>query len=198
MANPDFGFSTTAETVASHYSTQIQGKTILITGVSPGGLGLYTAKVLAAHSPLLLILAARSQNSLEAARDEILAQTPECNIKFLELDLSCTRTVRSSASEVNSWTDVKGIDILINNAGIMSTPFALNEDGIESQFATNHIGPWLFTNLIMDKLVTAKGRIVNVSSVGHVYGGVRFDDWNFEVRTYFPYLLTSFLYLIHT
>lgn len=181
MANQSFGFNTTSEEVTSYHSSQIVNKTILVTGVSPGGLGLQTALALAPHSPALLILAARSAASLATAKKEIAAVTPNVPVKLLTLDLSNFRAVRTAAAEVNGWSDVNGIDILVNNAGVMSTPWALSEDGVESQFATNHLGPWLFTNLIMDRIVQAKGRVVIVSSVGHMYGDVRFEDWNFEV-----------------
>ncbi|KAF2267899.1 NAD(P)-binding protein [Lojkania enalia] len=185
MANPNFGFDTTAEEVASYHSSSIKGKTFLVTGVTPGGLGLYTAKVLAAHSPALIILAARSAATLSAAQAEV-AEVAKVPTKLLTLDLGSIRTVRAAAAEVNSWDDVPKIDVLINNAGIMSVPFALSEDGIESQFATNHIGTFLFTNLIIDKIIAAKGRIVNLSSSGHRFGPVRFDDWNFQNGKEYP------------
>ena len=77
---------------------------------------------------------------------------------------------------------VQSIDILINNAAIMACPFAKTADGIESQFGTNHIGHFLLTNLIMERLIAGRGtRIVNVSSSGHRMSDVELDDWNFEV-----------------
>lgn len=183
MANTTFNFNTTAEQVASHHSSQITGKTILITGVSPGGLGLQTAKALALHSPGLLILAGRNSSTLSIAQSEVTSVAPNVPVKLLALDLSSISKVRSAAAEFNSWTSIPKLDILINNAGIMGTPeYKESEDGIESQFATNHLGPWLFTNLVMGKVVEAKGRVVFVSSIGHMYGGVRFEDWNFKVR----------------
>ncbi|KAF2176628.1 NAD(P)-binding protein [Zopfia rhizophila CBS 207.26] len=180
MANPNFGFETTAEEVASTYADQIKGKTILVTGVSPNGLGVYTAKTLALHNPALLILAARSHSSLDSAVSAIKEVAPSCPIKPFFLDLSSIRTVRAAAAELKSWIDVPKIDILINNAAIMWSPWAVSEDGIEQQFATNHIGTWLFTNLIIEKIIAAKGRVVNVSSAGHRLSGVRFDDVNFK------------------
>lgn len=181
MASSRFGFDTTAEEIATTYADQIQGKTIVITGVTPNGLGLYTAKTFALHSPGLLILAARSQSTLDDAVTEIKNVAPACAIKTVLLDLCSIKRVRTAAEVLNSWADVPKIDILINNAGIMSTPWGLSEDGIEQQFATNHIGHFLFTNLIMDKIIAAKGRVVSVSSGAHNYGPVRFDDYNFKV-----------------
>lgn len=182
MANPAFNFHTTPSEITSAYSARITGATILITGVSPNGLGLTTTLALSSHSPGLLILAGRTPSTLAAASAEITAASPTCPIKLLTLDLSSTRTVRAAAAEVNSWMSVPHIDILINNAGIMACPWQASEDGIESQFATNHIGTWLFTNVLMPKLVAAWGRIVFLSSIAHMYGPVCFEDWNFAVR----------------
>ncbi|KAF2115932.1 hypothetical protein BDV96DRAFT_574837 [Lophiotrema nucula] len=180
MPNLDFGHGTTAEEASAYHTSQIKGKTVLITGVSPGGIGLYTAKAIAIHSPSLIILAARSDSSLLAASTELAEAAPNTATRTLKLDLSSNKAVREAAAEVNSWSDVAAIDVLINNAGIMMTPWGKNEDGIESQFGTNHIGHWLFTNLIIDKIIAAKGRIVNLSSAGHRFGPVRYDDWNFK------------------
>ena len=129
----------------------------------------------------MLILAARSPSKLAEADTTIKAAAPGVKTRLLQLDLSSFRTVRAAAEEVNSW--IEPIDVLINNAGVMMCPFALSEDGIETQFATNHVGTFLFTNLVMGKILAAGNgaRIVNVSSRGHRYGPVRFEDWNFGV-----------------
>ncbi len=92
--------------------------------------------------------------------------------------------MRKVAAEINS--KIEKLDILINNAGVMAIKdFKKSEDGMEMQFATNHIGHFLLTNLLMGKILKAgeeKGaRIVNVSSGGYVCGAVRFEDWNFKV-----------------
>ncbi|TFK86693.1 NAD(P)-binding protein, partial [Polyporus arcularius HHB13444] len=87
---------------------------------------------------------------------------------------------RKAAAEVLSWPEP--IDVLVNNAGIMATPYGKTVDGIESQFGTNHIGHFLFTNLIMPKLLESKQgpRVVNVSSNGHRLSDIRWDDFNFQ------------------
>jgi NAD(P)-dependent dehydrogenase (short-subunit alcohol dehydrogenase family) len=155
---------------------------VLVTGVSQNGLGISTAKAFAIHHPALLILAARSQAALDAAVSTIKEAVPDCPTRVLNLDLGNIRTVRAAAAEVNSWHDVPKIDILINNAAAAAEmSWKLSEDGIEHHFATNHIGPFLFTNLIVGKVIAAKGRVVNVSSVGHVSSGIRFNDPNFKV-----------------
>lgn len=105
------------------------------------------------------------------------------------MDLSSQATVRAAAAEVLSWTDVPTIDIVINSAGVALLPErTLSEDGIELTFATNHIGHFLFTCLIMPKLLRAaqtnpiKGatRIINVSSGSPHNAGIRWSDINFD------------------
>lgn len=110
--------------------------------------------------------------------------------RALKLDLSTQRTVRSAAAELLSWTDIPAINIVINNAGIaFLLERTLNEDGIEMTFATNHIGHFLFTCLIMPKLLKAaegnpKGetRVVNVTSLSPTKAHMRWSDINFEKR----------------
>ena len=106
----------------------------------------------------------------------------------LKLNLSSQKDVHTAAAEVLGWADVPAIDIILNSAGIMNLPErTLSEDGIEMQFATNHIGHWLFACLVMPKLLKAadknpKGatRIVNVSSGSPTMATTRWSDMNFE------------------
>jgi NAD(P)-dependent dehydrogenase (short-subunit alcohol dehydrogenase family) len=187
---PTFGATSTAEEVCHYYSPHIRNKTILITGVTPGGLGLATAKALAAHSPRLLILATRSSSALSAAKTEITSVAPGVQVKLLVLDLSSLKRVREAAAELNGWAEVDKIDILINNAGMQTQEYAKSEDGVEMHFAINHLGPWLFTNLIMAKLGAGSGRqggegkggrIVWVSSMAHLYFQGGWEDVKPEV-----------------
>lgn len=186
----EFGATTEASTVAEAFSAQIADKVILITGVNPSGIGGSTTEAIAAHSPQLLILSGRSQTKVDEV-DEVIEKVrsahPHVHCRYLHLDLSSQKSVRAAAHEVLSYTDVPQVDILINNAGVMNVPErTLSEDGIEIQFATNHIGHFLFTNLILGKLIasargSARGatRIVNVSSRGVRFSPVRFSDLNF-------------------
>ena len=100
--------------------------------------------------------------------------------KPLILDLASLKQVRQAAQEVESW-DI-AIDVLINNAAVMSIPQReLSEDGYELQFASNHLGPFLFTNTILPSLKRATApRIVSVSSWGHHQSPVNFDGINWE------------------
>jgi NAD(P)-dependent dehydrogenase (short-subunit alcohol dehydrogenase family) len=107
---------------------------------------------------------------------------PNIKVTFLPIDLADQASVRKAASDVNASVDK--VDYLINYAGVMAIPaFETTKDGIEMQFGVNHIGHFLFTNLIIGKIVAAgKGsRIINVTSTGFEHGGVRYEDWNFEV-----------------
>lgn len=114
--------------------------------------------------------------------EEIRKINPDLKLIFVELDLSKLSSVRNAAQTIS--LNVETVDILINNAGIMATePFTKSADGYELQFASNYIGHFLFTNLLMERIFAGgKGaRIVNLTSEGHKIGGVNFDDWNFSV-----------------
>lgn len=136
---------------------------------------------MAAQDPRLLILAGRSRAKLEQTEASLKQNSPQARVRLLELDLTSLASVRQAADVVNRYSEP--IDVLINNAGIMATPFSKTADGLESQFGTNHVGHFLFTNLVMPKILAAGegARIVNVSSAGHLLGPVRYDDPNFEV-----------------
>lgn len=180
---PQLGPKTTGTELVAEYAEHIRGKTILVTGVSPGGLGATFAEKTAAAAPALLILAGRNTTKIRQTADTITAAHPEVDVKTLELDLGSFRSVRRAAETVNGWAGVPKIDVLVNNAGIMATPWGKTEDGFESQFGTNHLGPFLFTNLVMGKVLAAEApRVVTVSSDGHRLGHIRWTDYNFNVR----------------
>lgn len=104
------------------------------------------------------------------------------------MDLSSQRSVHAAAAEVLAMQEIPTFDILVNSAGVMLIPErTLSEDGVELHFATNHLGHFLFTNLILPKLVkTAEGkpkgtvRVINVSSSSPLSAGIRFSDINFD------------------
>ncbi|TFK78018.1 NAD(P)-binding protein, partial [Polyporus arcularius HHB13444] len=99
----------------------IAGKTILVTGVTPGGLGAHFAQVVAAHQPKLLILAGRSGPKVAETARALEAAYPGVATRTLELDLGSQAQIRKAAAEVLSWPEP--IDVLVNNAGIMATPY---------------------------------------------------------------------------
>lgn len=182
----EFDHTTSAFTVAAAFPLSIKGRVFIITGVSLGGIGGATAKALASQSPRLLILTGRTKEKVDAVISEIQSSSPEVECRFLQLELSSQSSVRKAASEVLAYEQV--IHVLINNAGVATVAErTLSEDGIEVQFATNHVGHFLFTNLVMPKLINAATssspgsvRIINLASNGHRYSPLRFSDINWE------------------
>jgi NAD(P)-dependent dehydrogenase (short-subunit alcohol dehydrogenase family) len=171
----------TATEVAADLASSITGKVILTTGVSPGGIGAKFVETIAKYKPRLLILAGRSLSKIQATADKITSDPANEGVetRILVLDLASQKQIRSAAKEVLAYPE--NIDIVMNSAGIMAGPYRTTEEGIEAQFGSNHIGHFLFTNLIMSKVLASKTpRIVNVSSDGHRQGTLRFDDWNWQ------------------
>ncbi|PQE17068.1 hypothetical protein CJF30_00003772 [Rutstroemia sp. NJR-2017a BBW] len=186
MATNNFGANTTALEVAQAFKDQIRGKNVLITGTNPRGLGAATARAIASESPALLILTYRTKEKADQVVAELSAAYPDVKIETLHLDLASTASVRAAAKELSS--KISHLDILINNAGVMSVQdLTLTKEGVEMHFATNHVGHFLFTNLIMGKIIAASKkaqpgstRIVMLSGGWHQFSPVRFDDLNFE------------------
>lgn len=137
---------------------------VLITGPTPGGIGAETAISLARANPKHLILAGRSKGKIQPLIDQINQEHRQVKVSFLQLDLSSLKSVRAAADRVKPLLAGDKITALILNAAIMMCPFSLTEDGIESQFATNHIGHFLFSNLLV-KMDLIGSRIVVVSSL---------------------------------
>ena len=146
--------------------------------MTQGTLGAEVALRISHHNPAHMVLAGRSLSALSTTESVIGAANP-VPTTLLELDLASQASVRAAAKVANSYEFP--IDVLINNAGIMAVPYSKTEDGLESQWATNHIGHFLFTNLIMPKLRESKHRprVVNVTSSGHRRSDIRWDDWGF-------------------
>ena len=174
-----FNASSTADEVLE--GIDLTGMTAVVTGAS-GGLGLETARAFAARGAHV-VLAARDSSKLTLAVAGIRAEHPNANVETLEVDLASLASVRAFAERLLVAHD--RVHILVNNAGVMCTPFGHTADGFELQFGTNHLGHFLLTNLIAPALLAAgSARVVNVSSAGHAMGTVDFDDPNFEHRAY--------------
>lgn len=172
-----------ASTIAADNAAHITGKIVLTTGVTQGGLGATFVEAIAQYKPRLLILAGRSAEKVGATVRKIKSnpESSDVDIKILEIDLASQKSVRQAADTVLSWQDVQHVDVLVNSAGIMAGPYKTTQEGIEQQFGSNHIGHFLFTNLVISKILASTSpRIVSVASDGHRFGGVRFDDWNFQ------------------
>lgn len=157
----------------------------MITGVGPGGIGGATALAFASQQPNLLILASRTKEKLEAVAKDIASSYPGVRVEIVKLDLSSQQQIREAADAVKQLTDT--LDILVNNAGLTIYERTLTPDGLELQFGTNHIGPFLFTNLVLPLLLKAaekatpgQTRIVSLTSAGHRLSPLRFSDYNME------------------
>ncbi|MDF3337642.1 SDR family NAD(P)-dependent oxidoreductase [Mycolicibacterium septicum] len=157
------------------------GRTAIVTGANTG-LGLETAKALAAKGAHV-VLAVRNLEKGEAAVEWISRSVPNADLELQRLDLGSLKSVREAADEIGAKHDT--IDLLINNAGVMTPPKETTEDGFELQFGTNHLGHFALTGLLLDRLLPVAGsRIVTVSSIGHRFArGIRFDDLQWE-RSY--------------
>ncbi|KAK6542449.1 hypothetical protein TWF694_006403 [Orbilia ellipsospora] len=178
MSNSSWDASTTSDEVAEVLSSHIKDKTILVTGISPDGLGLDFCRAIAAHHPSLIILAARNPSKIAQSQTYLTSLYPSLNTKILTIDLSSLASVRSAAQEIN--TSVSKIDVLVNNAAIHTKELVRTEDGLEAIFATNHLGHFLFTNLLLNGgAMKDGGRIVNITSNSFRRGAVVWDDPNF-------------------
>ncbi|PGH27623.1 hypothetical protein AJ80_00636 [Polytolypa hystricis UAMH7299] len=175
-----YNFQTTGDEIATNCAAHVENKTILVTGVTPGSLGAGFVIRIAKYRPRLIILASRNVSKAEKTARDIVTAAPEAKTRILELDLGSQDQIRKAALEVNAYQE--NIDVLVNSAGVMAVPYGVTKEGIESQFGTNHIGHFLFTNLIMPKLRASEygGRVLIVASDGCRLGPVRFDDWNFD------------------
>jgi NAD(P)-dependent dehydrogenase (short-subunit alcohol dehydrogenase family) len=155
------------------------GRVAVVTG-SSGGVGQGTAHALAARGATV-ILACRDLGKAERAAGEIRASVPEASLSIVPLDLASLASVRAAAEEISAAHP--RLDLLINNAGVMLPPYQVTEDGFELTFATNHLGHFALTGLLLDTLAGTPGaRIVTVSSVGHHDGVIHFDDLQFAAR----------------
>jgi NAD(P)-dependent dehydrogenase (short-subunit alcohol dehydrogenase family) len=142
---------------------------------------------LAAHAPSLLVLASRTKAKIEKVVSKVKAEHPGLPVEMVELDLSSLESVRRGAESINGL--VQQIDILINNAAVVTSKHEFTRDGLELQFGTNHVGPFLLTNLLMLKLLkaaqnspTGTTRIINVTSQGHIISPIRYSDHTFRKR----------------
>jgi NAD(P)-dependent dehydrogenase (short-subunit alcohol dehydrogenase family) len=153
------------------------GRVAVVTGAN-SGLGLETAKVLAARGATV-VLACRDPQRAARAAEEVGREGGVTEV--LGLDLASLKSVREAAAELRERHS--RVDLLINNAGVMVPPYGRTTDGFELQFGTNHLGHFAFTGLVLDLLREVPGsRIVVVASLAHQFArrGVNFDDLQSE------------------
>ena len=144
------------------------GRTVIVTGAN-SGLGEVTARELARVGAKVILAVRNTTKGNEAAE----GMTGDIEVR--KLDLQDLASVRAFADGVD------GVDVLINNAGIMAVPYAQTVDGFESQIGTNHLGHFALTNLLLPKITE---RVVTVSSMMHLLGYISLKDLNWKSRPY--------------
>ncbi len=158
----------------------LEGRSCIVTGPT-SGIGNETARGLArlgAH----VVLACRDAGKGAAVREEIAADTGNPNLEVLTVDLSVAASIRSFVATFQHAHP--RLDVLINNAGVLSWRRRITPDGVELQFAVNVLAPFLLANLLLPALrAAAPSRVINVGSATHYSGHVDFDNLQGE-RTY--------------
>ncbi len=157
----------------------LTGRTAVVTGAN-SGLGLITARELA-RAGAEVVLACRNAEKGRAALEQVTAAASGRPPQLESLDLADLGSVREFAGRVGAmWP---GLDLLINNAGVMAPPRRETVDGFESQFGTNHLGHFALTGRLLEVLcATADPRVVTLSSGAHRMGRIRFDDLQYRRR----------------
>jgi NAD(P)-dependent dehydrogenase (short-subunit alcohol dehydrogenase family) len=145
------------------------GRSVIVTGAN-SGIGRAAARALAGAGARV-VLAVRDTDKGQAAAATMTGAT-----EVRRLDLASLASIREFAA---GWD--ADLDLLINNAGVMVPPFSRTVDGFELQFGTNHLGHFALTNLLLEHVT---GRVVTVSSTGHRFGEIDFDDLNWEHKPY--------------
>ncbi len=174
-----FNQTTTTDQVLE--GIDLSGKRILVTGVS-AGLGVETARALVAHGADV-VGTARNRAKAENATAHVnkAARRSGGSFSIIDMELASLASVRQAADGLVA--DGRLFDVVINNAGVMMTPFGRTEDGFETQFGINHLGHFVFANRIAS-LIRSGGRLVVLSSSGHRFGELNLDDPNFERTPY--------------
>jgi NAD(P)-dependent dehydrogenase (short-subunit alcohol dehydrogenase family) len=165
------------------------GKRVLVTGAN-SGIGLETARGLAVRGAEVVMACRREEvlvplgeRSASAAMEEIRGTCPVAKLQYLELDLASQASIRAAAEDFHRRFD--GLDILINNAGVMWLPQSKTEDGFELQLGVNHFGHFALTGLLLPALLRAPAsRVVTVSSLAHRTAELDLEDLDYLRRPY--------------
>ena len=162
-----------------HDIPDLGGRLAIVTGAN-SGLGLATARELA-RAGAEVIMGSRDAGKGASAAEQIRSAVPDARLEVAQLDLADLSSVRAFAKRVAS--ERKGLDLLINNAGVMAPPYGKTADGFESQLGTNHLGHFALTGLLIGALrAQPDPRVVTVSSAAHRTGRINFDDLGSERR----------------
>jgi len=158
----------------------MENKLCVVTGAN-SGIGFETTKALAKKGAYL-VMVCRNEEKAETARQKIIQETGHSGIEIVLCDFAIQREIRKAAEELKKQFDK--IDVLINNHGFLASGRNETISGLEETFAVNHIGYFLFTNLLLGQLKAASSaRIINVASEAHRYG--EFDPDNLQLKTGF-------------
>lgn len=153
--------------------TKIEGSVVIVTGAN-AGIGKETAIDLARRGGKVYI-ACRDIKRGEDALKEIMRKSGSNNVHFLQLDLASIDSIKEFSRKFHDLEPK--LHILVNNAGVMACPKSFTKDGFEMHFGTNHLGHFLLTNLLLDRLKeSAPSRVVNVASLMYIIGKIRKGD----------------------
>lgn len=154
-----------------------QSRVAIVTGAN-SGIG-YQTTIALVKIKFEVVMACRNMEKAEDAKNKILQLFPDAKIYPMMLDLSSIADVKAFAGKFRSHFGK--LDLLINNAGIMMPPYKLSQDGFESQLATNYVGHFALTGLLLSLLTDTTGsRIVNLSSLAFKWSAINFDDLHFR------------------
>lgn len=179
--------STAFEVIDGHNLT---GYEVIVTGAS-SGIGVETARAFS-KAGARVVLAARNMKQLETVADDIRKSTGSDKIEIEKLELDSLESVYEFVQRYLSKN--RPLNILVNNAGVMASPFELTKDGFELQFGTNHLGHFALTVGLIPALKKGasssgkKSRVISLSSLAHVISDIDLDDPNFKNRSYDPWV----------
>lgn len=159
-----------------------RGRVAVITG-GASGLGFETARVLASRGATVVV-AGRDPEKGRQARGRIVEEVPDARVELQHLDLASLASVRAAAEELRAAHPA--LDLLVNNAAVMRVDRRITVDGFELHLATNHLGHFTLTGLLLDRMLGVPGsRVVTLSSADHRRGGpMRVDDPDWTARAY--------------
>ncbi len=160
----------------------MQGKTVVVTGGN-SGIGFETASALAGMGARVVVTARNADKGRAALAAIAQRVGGEAQVQLVVFDLADLSSVRRGAAEV--LEQAPRLDVLVNNAGLVLSERSETVDGFEATFATNHLGPFLLTNLLLERIMASSpARIVNVASTAHSAArkGIPFDDLQSEKK----------------
>ncbi len=173
-------FIANARMVQKTTAARMDGRLCIITGAT-SGVGYHAARRLA-QGGANLVLVCRNRDKAVSVRQELAGQY-RVDIDIVQADFSRLDDVRRAAETIIA--DHPRVDVLINNAGVHTTRRTVTGNGIETVFCVNHLASFLFTRLLLDRLIeSAPARILQVNSQGHRFGGLDLEDLNWEKRRY--------------